>query len=480
MKTFLNQFNQVQKSVFPASMILFTLSGYSQNAIQKPNIVILFADDQRFQGTIHALGGREVITPNLDKLVNEGVSFTHSYIMGGCQPAVSVPSRNMLMTGRNLFSLGSSNGILIGEKHVTIGEAFSNNGYSTFCIGKWHNDQLAINRTFNSGDEIFFGGMGDQFNMPLSHYDNEGRYATKLPLPWDSTKKMIADHIYPNKHSSEIFSERAVRFIKEYDSKKPFLLYVAFTAPHDPRIIPEKYKAMYDTSKIKLPVNFMAKHPFDNGELEIRDELLAGFPRSPQEIKCHIRDYYAIITHLDEQIGNIINSLKEKGIYENTIIVFAGDNGLALGQHGLMGKQSVYEHSVKVPLIIVGKGLPKGQVNSDFAYLFDVFPTICRLTDTPIPSTVQGVPLFGKQVKPREIMYYAYRDFQRAVRKGDWKMIKYQVKGNHTTQLFNLKKDLWEMNNISDDPAYAEKLNELNQELEKQRILNGDTLKMSN
>lgn len=445
--------------------------GTCQNS-RKPNVVLLFSDDQRLQGTIHALGGNEVITPNLDALVKSGTAFTKTYIMGGSQGAVCVPSRNMLLTGRNLFSIGAEGQVILPQ-NITLGEVLGENGYSTYGIGKWHNDKASFNRTFQNGDEIFFGGMSNNpYNVGLFHYDNGGKYSSKgSPEKGELTSKGL--HSYP-KHHTEVFGEAAVKFIENYQKEKPFFLYVAFKSPHDPRVMPEKYKAMYDTSKINLPINFRKEHPFDNGELKVRDEMLASFPRTPSEVKEHIRDYYAMMTHLDEQIGKIIEALKAKGEYENTIIVFAGDNGLALGQHGLMGKQNVYEHSLNVPLIIVGNGIPKGKLNTNFAYSFDIFPTICQLTGTAIPASVQGQVLFGKNIKTRETMFYAYRNFQRAFRKGDWKLIEYTVNGQKTAQLFNLKKDPLELNNLANDSKFDLKLSEMKTALMDQKKIYND------
>ena len=459
--------------------ILFFLSLISKDAIsqniKKPNVVLLFSDDQRLQGTIHALGGKEVITPNLDALVKSGTAFTKTYIMGGSQGAVCVPSRNMLMTGRSLFSIGAEGQVILPQ-NITLGETLGKNGYTTYGIGKWHNDKAAFNRSFENGDEIFFGGMSyNPYNVGLFHYDKEGKYSSN-PNTTKEELKSSGLHSSP-KHHTEVFGDAAVKFIENYTKEKPFFLYVAFKSPHDPRIMPDEYKAMYDTSKITLPKNFMPQHPFDNGELKVRDEMLAAFPRSPSEVKEHIRDYYAMMTHLDKQIGNIVEALKAKGDYENTIIVFAGDNGLALGQHGLMGKQNVYEHSINVPLIIAGNGIPKGKLNSNFAYTFDIFPTICQLTGNPIPPSVQGQALFGKNIKVRETMFYAYRNFQRAIRKGDWKLIEYTVNGQKTSQLFNLKKDPFELKNLSNDAKFSIKLTEMKTSLSEQKKTFNDSIK---
>ena len=153
----------------------------------------------------------------------------------------------------------------------------------------------------------------------------------------------------------------AIDFIDKMDSDQPFFTYVSFLAPHDPRVMPERFKEMYKPEDMELPPNFMGGHPFDNGALHIRDEELAAFPRNPEEVKEHIAEYYAMITHLDYEIGRVIQKLEEKGLLENTIVVFAGDNGLAVGQHGLFGKQSCYEHSNRVPLIFAGPGIPQGE-----------------------------------------------------------------------------------------------------------------------
>ena len=140
---------------------------------------------------------------------------------------------------------------------------------------------------------------------------------------------------------------------------------MAFTAPHDPRSPREDYIGMYDPESIPLPGNFKKYHPFAfdilNGSLNNRDESLAPWPRTPEIVRESLADYYALISHLDSRIGDIIETLKKEGLFENTIIVYAADNGLAIGSHGLLGKQNLYEHSTKVPLIISGPGIPEAE-----------------------------------------------------------------------------------------------------------------------
>ena len=155
--------------------------------------------------------------------------------------------------------------------------------------------------------------------------------------------------------------------------------------------------------EIEVPPNFAMKHPFDNGEMDIRDEWLAGYPRTVDEVKANILAYYAMITHMDEQIGRIINALEKKGLRDNTIIIFSSDNGLAVGQHGLMGKQNLYEHSIKVPLIFEGPGIPQGISNEELVYTLDLYPTLCDLTTTETPKTVVGVSLFNTLMNQEKI-----------------------------------------------------------------------------
>jgi len=434
---------------------------------KRPNIVFFFTDDQRFD-TIRALGNEHIFTPNLDALVRDGTSFTNAYIMGAMNGAVCIPSRAMLLSSRTLFRLANQGRTILSE-HKTLPEALNEAGYKTFHIGKWHQDRTTYARCFSDGAKIFFGGMTDQFNIPVSDFDPTGAYPKE---------KM---HIEKGKHSSELFSDAAIAFLENYKEDRPFFLYIAYTSPHDPREMPKKYQDMYEPDKVILPKSFMPEHPFDNGEMKVRDEMLASWPRTPQEIRKHIAAYYAMITHVDAQIGRVLAELKKTPHTKNTIIIFSGDNGLAVGRHGLMGKQNLYEHSVHVPLIISGPGIPKGQRQDAFCYLLDIYPTVCDLTGLPKPGSVEGKSLVsiihGQETKVRDTLFFAYRDFQRGVRDERYKLIEYMVNGKRTTQLFDLKLDDFEVNNVADRPEYAEHLRRLRKELLRWKEELGDNSK---
>jgi arylsulfatase A-like enzyme len=437
-----------------------------------PNILFFFTDDQRFS-TINALGYDFIHTPNLDKLVKRGTTFTHAHIPGGTVGAVCMPSRAMLHTGRTLFRLAEA-GKYIPKDHVMMGEWLQAHGYRTFGTGKWHNGSDSYARSFTDGAEIFFGGMNDHWNVPACDFSPTGEYPEPTPVvrnPYGSNQVSYqqADHTHYGKHSTELFAEAAIDFLQAYDGDDPFFMYVSFMAPHDPRTMPKKYLDMYDPDEIELPPNFCPIHPFNNGALRIRDEMLAGFPREPEEIRRHIAEYYAMISHLDAEIGKVLTVLEETGQAEDTIILLAGDNGLAVGQHGLMGKQNNYDHSVRVPLIMAGPGIPEDIRTDAFVYLLDIFATLGELLELPVPETVEGKSLVPAMEDPgteiRETLYFVYSDKMRAVRNKRYKLIEYVVGDERHTQLFDLQKDPWETNDLSNQPEHLTTIEELRQHM---------------
>lgn len=408
--------------------------------------------------TIHAINNPQISTPHIDSLVKRGVTFTRAHIMGGTSGAVCMPSRAMLLTGRTLFRI-YNRGASIPVEQIMFPEMLRDAGYQTFGTGKWHNGRESYARCFTAGGSIFFGGMSDHLSVPAYDFDPSGEYP--------KNKVKIRE-----KFSSELFSDEAIRFLENYDSDNPFLLYISFTAPHDPRMAPKEFQEMYPIDQIQIPENFLPGHPFDNGEMNVRDENLAAFPRTKKEIRQHLADYYAMISHLDAQIGRVLDVLEKKGESENTIIVFTSDNGLAVGQHGLLGKQNIYDHSVRIPLIICGPGIPQKKQTDSLCYLSDIFPTFCGLLNLPVPETVEGKSLIpalkDSDKKIYDSVFLAYRKFQRGIRTDDnWKLIKYNVRGRKTTQLFDLNADPMEKNNLESHPDSKEKKETMTTELKK-------------
>lgn len=410
------------------------------------NILFLLVDDMQ-KTCIHAYGNNQVVSPNIDRIIDQGVSFMHTYTNGSLGGALSMPSRAMIMTGRGVYQV-SGDGAVIPEQHVTLPELLQNNGYETFATGKWHADKKSFNRSFAFGDNIFFGGMhsyetNGHVSPRLNHYDPEGKY--EQPFVGE-------------KFSSEMFADAAVGYLNKRGKKdKPFFAFVAFTSPHDPRMQHPDYGHDYKADETELPVNYLPQHPFDNGELKIRDEVLLPFPRTEDMVKKDLADYYGMVSEVDFQIGRILNTLKEKGELDNTIIVFASDNGLAVGRHGLLGKQNLYEHSVCVPMAMVIPGAEKGVRKNVDCYLYDIYPTLCDLLKITPAESVTGkslVPVLNGSEKHRDQLFLAYSSFQRALVKDGWKYIIYNVDGIVTEQLFNLQADPDEMVNLAYDVKY--------------------------
>jgi arylsulfatase A-like enzyme len=278
-----------------------------------------------------------------------------------------------------------------------------------------------------------------------------------------------------------LFADAAIEFLQNHDGKKPFFVYVPFTAPHDPRQPPPSYREMYYRNLPPLPANFLPQLPFDNGAMNGgRDENLGAWPRTEAMIRDQLAEYYGLITHLDEQIGRILSALNKSGQANNTIIIFAADNGLALGSHGLLGKQSVFEHSMRTPLIIAGPGIPRSKSTRAFTYLLDIFPTICDLLGVEPPTDLEGEslrPLWeGKKASLRDSVFLPYLQVQRAVRDERWKLIAYPKIGH--LQLFDLQKDPHETNNLIGRPEAAEHVTRLLKLMMQWQARVGDTLEL--
>ncbi len=416
-----------------------------------PNVLFLFTDDQRHD-TIHALGNDRIRTPNMDRLAQEGVAFRNAYIMGGSSPAVCSPSRACLMSGRTLWNVECQGQweFEISARNKTLPQVFREKGYITFGTGKNEPGRSgAFGRSFSAGDKILFRGMTkSQYELPLCAFSPEGNY------PGGAEVK------HSGQHSAEVYADACIRFLEgQGTNSQPFFAYVAFQTPHDPRQCPPEFRALYKDEAMKLPSSFLPRHPFDNGMLDIRDEKLAPHPRTETVVRKHLADYYASIMHTDAQIGRILQALEKTGKRSTTIIVFSSDNGLALGSHGLMGKQNVYDHAVHVPLIIAGPGIPKGEQRDALCYIYDLYPTLCERAGLAIPETVQFKSLNSlisdARAETRDHLYFAFMSWQRAVRDKQYKLIEYCVGKDRHTQLFDLLNDPEETRNIADQEAHA-------------------------
>jgi arylsulfatase A-like enzyme len=414
---------------------------------KRPNVVVLVGDDHRHDA-IRSMGDPTVQTPVLDRLAHGGACFTRAHIMGGNNAAVCVPTRACLHTGVNVYrAMEGGRGSTLRPDRETLGQTFRNAGYHTVGVGKWHNDKASFNRSFADARGVFFGGMHVHYGVPVHDYDPSGTYGPETEYKAD-------------KFSTDFFADTAVKFIDGYQGEKPFMLYTAFTSPHDPRTPPQAYADLYRPADIPLPKNFAPRHPFDNGELFIRDEKLAPWPRTPERIRQEIALYYGMISHLDAGIGRILAALDRSGAAENTLVVYLADHGLAVGQHGLLGKQNCYEHSIRVPFIIRGPGVGAGERFDQLVHSFDLYATLADLAGVRAPSDLDsqslGPLIRGQSTTHRAHVHSLYQGVQRQAQDGEWKLIEYSVAGVRHTQLFNVREDPWELRSRHEGAAGAE------------------------
>ncbi|MFC2129704.1 sulfatase-like hydrolase/transferase, partial [Bacteroidota bacterium] len=330
----------------------------------------------------------------------------------------------------------------------------------------------------------------------------------------DATKRGGTEEDGSAWHAKQVLNYLNDRESKQ--EKEPFFIYFGFSHPHDTRDgIPElleKYGAVNHTDTGSLPPpdlaqpalqeNYLSAHPFFHGHPGLRDEeRVSGVwkNRDEQTVRNELGREYACSENIDIQLGKVLKKLEDMGELDNTYVIYTSDHGIAIGRHGLMGKQNLYEHTWRVPFIIKGPGIKAGKRVQGNIYLSDILPTLCELAGTEIPNTVNGVSfeqvLKSKKSSIRDVMYGVYsggtKPGMRCVMQGDWKLIKYDMMDGaiREAQLFNLSKNPNEYlpehmksgeleTNLVDNPEYADKLDELEALLLEQMELNHDPYRL--
>ena len=437
--------------------ILALLISSSALASDKPNVLFLIADDQCFE-TIREFGFTDIDTPNLDRLVQCGTTFTHAYNMGSWSGAVCVASRTMLITGRSVWRANAIYNETDKEREAgrLWPQMMSRAGYETYFTGKWH-IQAKAEMAFDVTKDIRAG-------MPKDTPEAYNRPLQGQPDPWSPSDPEFGGFWQGGKHWSEVVGDNTIEFLGAAKrQKKPFFMYIAFNAPHDPRQSPQEYIDKYPLDRIAIPKNFLPEYPYKDAMgcgSGLRDEKLAPFPRTEHAVKVHRQEYYAIITHLDAQIGRILDDLENSGQAENTWIFFTADHGLAAGHHGLMGKQNMYDDSLRVPFVVKGPGVKAGVRIDDPIYLQDAMATALDLAGAPKEERVEFhslLPLMRGEKSPasREAIYGAYLELQRAVIHDGWKLILYPKA--KVARLYHLTEDPLEMTDLANEPAQAKR-----------------------
>jgi len=449
----------------------------ADSADKKPNVLFIFSDDQTYE-SIRALGYDEVETPNLDRLVRGGTSFTHAYNQGAWHGAVCVASRCMLNTGRFLWNAKKVDSTKALKQEVAKGRFWSTMmsraGYETYMTGKWHVKAEPA--------DVFDTAVDPRPGMPNQTKEGYNRPHEGKPDPWKPWDEKFGGFWKGGKHWSEIVGDHGVSFLKKAaKSDKPFFMYLAFNAPHDPRQSPKSYVDKYPLDKIKVPVNFLPEYPHNAAMgcgRGLRDEKLAPFPRTKYAIKVNRQEYYAIITHMDAQVGRILDALEATGQADNTYIFFTGDHGLAVGHHGLVGKQNLFDHSVRVPLLVAGPGVPKNKRLDTPVYLQDIMPSSLEVAGIKKPAYVQFrslMPLVhGRRKSSYDAVYGGYTNAQRMVTQDGYKLL--LIPKIKKALLFNLADDPNEMNDLFANKTHRPTAKKLFARLLQLQKETGDTL----
>jgi len=464
-----------------STTLLLVLSCLSMAWAQddKPNIVFIFADDHTYSA-IHALGSDEVITPALDRLVREGTTFTHAYNMGAWNGAVCMASRAMLITGKNVWDAHAMDEALrAGQQHEeTWPKLMEAADYNTYMSGKWHVAAPAPD-LFMTTAHIRPGMPKDTpegYNRPLD--ENDKRW-----LPWDTKHGGFWEG---GTHWSEVLRDDALDFIEEASAQEePFFMYLAFNAPHDPRQAPKSFVDKYPLEAISLPKNYMEEYPYNEAMgsgRKLRDERLAPFPRTEYAVKVNRQEYYALITHMDEQIGKILDAIDASGKKDNTYIFFTADHGLAVGEHGLLGKQNMFDHSIRVPLMVVGPDIPAEKKVDEDVYLQDIMTSTLDLAGVKKPAHIAFNSFIdiarGKHKKSKyDAIYGAYIGQQRMIRKDGYKLIVYPKIDK--VLLYHVAEDPHELNDLAEQADQQKRVKRLFKDLQKLQKQMNDTLNLA-
>ncbi|MEQ8847688.1 sulfatase-like hydrolase/transferase [Botrimarina sp.] len=442
------------------SLLALALSAAAAGG-ERPNVLFLFADDLAFDAVLP--GEHDgVDTPHLDRLAERGVVFTRAYNPGSWTGAVCVPSRTMLNTGRFLWDAheiheGDRSGFQ--EKNLW-SNRLRRAGYHTFFAGKWHLP-FDPHEAFDTVGTVRPG-------MPPTVESAYNRPPAEGPDPWRSDDRSLGGFWQGGRHWSEVLADEAVEYLGGAARReRPFFLQVAFNAPHDPRQAPTECLERYPLDRVATPEPFAAEYPYNEaigcGRTH-RDERLGPFPRTEHAVRVHRREYHALITHTDEQVGRVLEALVHSGEADDTWVVFTADHGLAVGRHGLMGKQNLYDHSVRVPLIVVGPGVPAGERRDQPVYLQSVNPTTLELAGAPaLPGDAfpSLLPLVGDPDRrsEHEAIYGAYRELQRSVTRDGWKLIAYPAVP--TVRLYHVAEDPRETRDLADEPEQSDRVRSL-------------------
>jgi arylsulfatase A-like enzyme len=468
------------RSLLPFSLSLLLSLSAAAAEPRRPNILFILVDDQS-PFDLKVYNPKSALhSPHLDRLAAQGMVLDGAYHMGSFSGAVCTPSRHMIMSGRSVWHLPIGPGAATCPPDIaqqTIPAVFNRAGYDTMRTCKMGNSYEAANKLFT--------------------------------VRKDATKRGGTDETGSAWHGEQVLAYLAQRDRTPAANRAPFLIHFGFSHPHDTRDgKPEllaKYGATNHTDRTTpppahprqpaLPENYLPTHPFAHGHPDLRDEVAVSGVwerRDERTIRNEIGRQFACSEAIDVEIGRVLAKLEAMGELEQTYIVYTADHGMAIGRHGLQGKQNLYQHTWRVPFIAKGPGITPGTRAEGNAYLGDVLATLCDFAGIAAPASNEGLSLRpvleGKLPILRDTLYGVYnggtKPGLRSVKHGDWKLVKFDVLGGSVreTQLFNLRENPHEFlephhapalvaltgvkpaahqRNLAADPRHAAKLAEM-------------------
>lgn len=491
----------MNKCLLSISTLLLSVYTHAESDT-RPNIIFLLSDDQRWDSQA-CYGNTTVKTPEIDRLAAEGVRFRNSFVTF----SVSTASRAVILTGR--YSRSRSNGeddlaaiVTPTNWDNTFPSILNQNGYYTGYIGKW--DIGAGEDGFQQGIKMFDYWGGDRFHGNYWHesncnfvtndgtlHKNEIRCTCVAGTAQESSLPRTGHTGMSNPiHTdTEVVPLKVSSFMASRDKEKPFFLQVSFRSPKDPwSDYPNEVSDFYSNNNIPLSNTATMQDAMQQPEF-LQNSMGSSHARSliqSGNLQNEIRKHLRLVTGIDMAIGKIKKILEEEGIAENTIIVFASDNGAFLGEHGFWGKWLPYEESIRVPLIIYDPTLDatkRGKVVDKMVLNVDYAPTFLSYAGLQKPNYMQGADVRPLIMNPdtnwRSDWYYEHSWTaatattsivpSEAVRTSEWKYILFPKQ--QVEQLFNLKQDSIEMVNLANDPSQKSVLDNLRQRLAYYRDL---------
>lgn len=474
-----------------STLLLSFLAAFVQ-AADKPNVLLICVDD--LKPILGCYGDELAQTPNIDSLAASGYRFDAAY----CNQAVCAPSRNSLLTGLRtttigIYDLGTNFRKAVPDA-VTLPQYFKQQGYRTEALGKIfhvghgnHEDPVSWSVPHWRSKVVHY--MLKENDAPKGKtreaalFSNvPGRIANKLPRGAAYESADVPDNAYPDGQ----VADEAVKRIEQAAKKpnQPFFIAVGFVKPHLPFCAPKKYWDRYDRNQFKLadfrtpPAGASAYALTNSGELRNYSNVPDEGPVPDDLQRTLIHGYYAATSYMDAQVGRVLTALRDSGLDKNTIIVFWGDHGWHLGDHGLWCKHTNYEQAARIPVIItVPNALKSGAATTALLESVDIYPTVCELAGLPVPGGLDGTSvaplLAGKTDTTKPAVFHAYPRnnlIGRAIRTDRYRLVEWKRAGaaqeTAEYELYDYQTDPQETKNLATDKS--EVVAELRELLSKQ------------